>query len=143
MSFSWESLEANNIALQRLYLAAWEWGDATDVDPVFYQRFLNHVNDDLNMPRALAVAWELVKSGLDKGVKKATILAFDEVFGLRIKDWKPAEVDIPVAVQQLADDRQAARDAKQWQLADEIRAAITEAGFVVEDSREGPRLKPL
>jgi cysteinyl-tRNA synthetase len=143
MSFSWESLEANNIALQRLYLAAWEWGDATDVDPVFYQRFLNHVNDDLNMPRALAVAWELVKSGLDKGVKKATILAFDEVFGLRIKDWKPAEVDIPVAVQQLADDRQAARDAQQWQLADEIRAAITEAGFVVEDSREGPRLKPL
>jgi cysteinyl-tRNA synthetase len=46
-------------------------------------------------------------------------------------------------VQQLADDRQAARDAQQWQLADEIRAAITEAGFVVEDSREGPRLKPL
>jgi cysteinyl-tRNA synthetase len=143
MSFSWESLEANNVALQRLYLAAWEWGAATDVDPVFYQRFLDHVNDDLNMPRALAVAWELVKSGLDNGIKKATILAFDVVFGLGIAGWEPAEVSIPAAVQQLADDREAARQAKQWQLADELRASITAAGFVVEDTREGPRLKSL
>ena len=43
----------------------------------------------------------------------------------------------------LAQERQTARLNKQWQLADELRAAIAEAGFQVEDSREGPLLKPL
>ena len=143
MSFSWESLESNGIALQRLYQAAWEWGDPSEVDEDFYQRFLNFVNDDLNMPRALALTWDLAKSSLPNSVKKATLLAFDAVFGLDIKNWKPAVIEVPEAVQILAQQRQQARQDKQWQLADELRAAIAEAGFQVEDSRAGPILKPL
>lgn len=143
MSFSWESLESNGIALQRLYQAAWEWGDPSEVDEDFYQRFLNFVNDDLNMPRALALTWDLAKSSLPNAVKKATLLAFDVVFGLGIERWKPVDVDVPEAVQILAQQRQQARQDKQWQLADELRAAIAEAGFQVEDSRDGPSLKPL
>jgi len=65
------------------------------------------------------------------------------VFGLGIERWKPVDVDVPEAVQILAQQRQQARQDKQWQLADELRAAIAEAGFQVEDSRDGPSLKPL
>ncbi len=143
MAFSWESLTSSGVALQRLYQAAWEWGSPTSVNSDFYQRFLNFVNDDLNMPRALALTWDLVRSALPAGEKKATLLAFDQVFGLDVEHWQPAVVEVPEAVQALAQERQTARLNKQWQLADELRAAIAEAGFQVEDSREGPLLKRL
>jgi len=140
MSFSWESLEANNVALGRLYQAAYDWGEATEIDEDFYNQFLAFVNDDLNLPRALALTWDLVKSKLDDGSKKATLLAFDRVFGLGIDEWQPEVVEIPDHVVALADQREAARKDKNWQLADDIRAELLSEGYEVEDTRDGPRI---
>lgn len=140
MSFSWESLEANNVALGRLYQAAYGWGEPTVVDADFYDSFLGFVNDDLNLPRALAVTWELVKSDIEDGCKKATLLAFDQVFGLDIAKWEPAVLEIPEHISKLADERQTARKDKNWQLADEIRDELLSRGYEVEDTRDGPRI---
>ena len=140
MSFSWESLEANNVALGRLYQAAYGWGEPTAVDADFYDRFLGFVNDDLNLPRALALSWDLVKSDLEDGCKKATLLAFDQVFGLDIAKWEPAVLEIPEHISKLADERQTAREDKNWQLADEIRDELLSRGYEVEDTRDGPRI---
>lgn len=144
MSFSWESLEANGTALNRLYEAAYSWGDP-EGEPLedYVQRFNNCVNDDLNMPRALAVTWELVKSDHPEGQKKATLLAFDEVFGLNIASWKPTEVEIPEQVLALAEQRQEARANKDWARSDELRDEALALGYAIEDTREGPRVKKL
>ena len=140
MSFSWESLEANNVALGRLYQTAYGWGEPTELDDDFYGRFLGFVNDDLNLPRALALTWDLVRSDLEDGCKKATLLAFDRVFGLGIAAWQPASVEIPAHIVQLAHDRGEARARKEWALADEIRDKLLSEGYEVEDTRDGPRI---
>ncbi len=140
MTFSWESLKANRTALSRLYQAAYDWGEAGEISTEYMDRFVAEINDDLNMPRALAVTWDLVHSGLPAGTRKATLLAFDEILGLDIRSWQPEEVVIPERVKALAEERQKARDTRDWQRADELRDQILESGFVVEDTRQGYRL---
>ncbi|MFT5208370.1 MAG: cysteinyl-tRNA synthetase [Flavobacterium sp.] len=141
MSFSWESLEASGVALQRLYQASYDWGEPGKVLPEYLGRFTAYVNDDLNMPRALAVIWEMVRSDEVAADKKASLLAFDEILGLDIATWKPEVVEIPVEVLTLAEARQQARNDKKWALSDEIRDQITAKGYLVEDTREGPKVK--
>ena len=142
MSFSWESLEANATALNRLYEAAHSWGEpGGEANPEYMVKFLNCVNDDLNMPRALAVTWELVKSDLTNPEKKATLLAFDQVLGLNIAAWIPKQIDVPEEVLALAEQRQAAREAKDWGRADELRDEALAAGYVIEDTKDGPVVK--
>ena len=50
------------------------------------------------------------------------------------------EVQVPPEVQALAEERQAARKAKEWARADELRAAIEQAGWMVKDTPKGPQL---
>jgi cysteinyl-tRNA synthetase len=143
MSFSWESLESARVALTRLYEAAWSWGKPGEISSAYYDRFHDFLRDDLNMPRALAVLWEMIRSDLPDDQKKATLLACDEVLGLDIANWQPEEVDVPEAVQKLVDDRETARQEKDWVRADELRDAITALGFSVEDTREGAKVSKI
>jgi cysteinyl-tRNA synthetase len=64
------------------------------------------------------------------------------VLGLRLGEWQPPEVEIPSEIQDLAQQRQKARQEKRWADADALRDLITAAGYVVEDTSEGPRIKP-
>ena len=134
LNFSWEALEAAATALERLRKASYEWGAPTRTDAEFLQRFLTCVNDDLNTSRAMALTWELVHSDRDLGVRKATLLRFDEVFGLGLAQWQPVEVVIPENAQALLDQREAARREKRWQDADSLRAQIRALGFEIEDT---------
>jgi len=70
-------------------------GTGRDVDEGYIDKFIETVNDDLNMPRAMALTWELVKSDLPASTKKATILFFDQVLGLRLGEWQPKEEVLP------------------------------------------------
>ncbi len=63
------------------------------------------MNDDLNVPRALAVAWEALRGDLPPAVERATLLAFDRVFGLGLATWVPKQEAIPDDVQALAEAR--------------------------------------
>jgi len=140
LSFSWESLEASKVTLNRIYKTAHEWGDAGEADPSFMEQFDNFIFNDLNTPRAVALVHDLVRSDLADAVKKATLLAFDHVLGLGIADWLPDE--IPEEIWSLALARETARKEKNWAEADLIRDKITSAGYVVEDTADGPRVSP-
>ena len=141
LSFNWESLEGAARALDRLRQMAYEWGQPGSVDKEYTGRFTAQINDDLNLPRAMAVVWDLAKSDLPAGTKKATLLLFDEVLGLGLAAWQPAEEVIPVEILALVEQRQQARKEKRWQDADALRQEIGEAGFEVEDTQQGPRVK--
>jgi len=104
-------------------------------------KFAAQVNDDLNMPRALAVTWDLVKSDLPEATRKATLLAFDQVLGLRLAAWKPVEEPIPEAIMALVEQRTLARKEKRWQDADALRAQVAAAGYEIEDTPQGPRVR--
>ncbi|MEO2177011.1 MAG: cysteine--tRNA ligase [bacterium] len=141
MSFSWDSLRASQVALDRLYRAAYSWGEPSAILPEYQQRFMNCVNEDLNLPRALAVTWDLVRADADPAAKKATLLSFDEVLGLGIENWQPEKVEIPSVILEIAQKRETARREQDWQRADELRDEALSAGYVIEDTKEGPRVK--
>jgi cysteinyl-tRNA synthetase len=142
LNFTWEGLDGAATALNRLRTAAYEWGQPGDVDASYAERFLEQVNDDLNMPRALALVWDLVKSDLPPATKKGTLLHFDKVLGLRLAEWKPVEEAVPTEIQALVDQRQQARKEKRFKDADALRAQVTAAGFEIEDTPQGPRIHP-
>ena len=141
LNFTWEGLDGAATALHRLRTAASEWGATGTVDVGYVDRFRAQVNDDLNMPRALALTWELVKSALPAATKKATLLQFDRVFGLRLAEWHPGEAVVPEAIRVLVQQRQHARAEKRWQDADALREQVKAAGYDIDDTPQGPRLR--
>jgi cysteinyl-tRNA synthetase len=142
LTFNWQAMDGAATALQRLRTAVTQWPNPTEPDDTYLTQFTNQINDDLNMPRALAVMWNLVKSDLPDGVKKATLLVFDQILGLGMNEWQAeAEQPIPEAVQSLVGQRQEARAHKEWQQADALRDQIAAAGYDVVDTPNGPELK--
>ena len=141
LNYTVDGLDGAMISLDRLRKAAYDWGEPRVVDEEYVAKFLETVNDDLNMPRAMALTWDLVKSDLPNGTKKATILYFDQILGLRLDEWEPIEEIIPDEIMELVQKRQEARQDKRWKDADALRDEVSVAGFEIEDTPQGPRVK--
>ena len=147
LAFSWEALKAAQNSLDNLYEKFREFQSDTNIVKTqtkgknkiksYKKQFLDFINDDLNMPKGLALTWKLVKDKtISPKAKSQLLLGFDKVFGLSLDQVKPAIV--PKKVKDLAQLREQYRKEKQWQKADEIRKKIQELGYQVEDSKEGP-----
>jgi cysteinyl-tRNA synthetase len=143
LNFTWDALDAAAIALDRMrngVFAARDAGTATP-EPALLERFTNEINDDLNLPRALAVAWETLRGDLAPAARRATLLAFDAVLGLRLAEWTPKQETVPDEVKALAEARLAARRAKNYADSDRLRAELHAAGWEMEDRPDGYALK--
>jgi cysteinyl-tRNA synthetase len=143
MSFSWEAMDAAATALERMRngFFALPADPTAQADPDYLERFTREINDDLNVPRALAVAWEVLRGDLPPAVRRATLVRFDEVLGLRLAEWAPQALAVPPDVQAIAEARAAARKAKDWAEADRLRGELAAMGFEMEDQPQGYRLK--
>ena len=95
LNFNWEALEGAARSLDRLRNLCYELGEPGIIDEPLADKFLCQINDDLNMPRGMAVVWDLARSDLPPSTKKATLLLFDRVLGLtweigiQSKTWFP------------------------------------------------------
>lgn len=105
----------------------------------YKEEFLNAINDDLNMPVALAVCQKLLKEEKSKDVYDL-IMKFNEVLGLNFEDEGE---EIPEEVKTLAQKRWQAKLDKNYALADEIRGQITALGYAVKDSKDGFTISKL
>jgi cysteinyl-tRNA synthetase len=141
LSFTWDALDGAQTALQRLRKVAYEWGASKEPDVDYLARFKEQVNNDLNMPRALALVWDLVKSDLPAPIKKATVIEFDRVLGLRLAEWQPAQEIVPQEITALVAQRETARSEKRWKDADRLRDQVRQAGYEIEDTPNGPRVR--
>ncbi len=141
LNFTWEAMDSAAVALNRLRTTMYEWGEPGTVDSSLLDKFTEAINDDLNMPRALAVVWELVRSDLPVTARKATLLKMDEVLGLDLTNWKPREEEIPAEVMTLVESRTLARKEKRWADADAIRSQVSTLGYEIEDTPSGPKVK--
>lgn len=112
--------------------------DKFSVNDKFKDKFLDAINDDLNIPQGMAVIQDVFKSDLSKGDKLATILDFDQVLGLELGKIK--EKRLPEEVIELAEKRKDARLNKDWMESDKLRAKIEELGYVVEDGPEETKI---
>jgi cysteinyl-tRNA synthetase len=98
------------------------------------------VNNNLNMPKAIAVLWKTIKSNLSASEKYSLILYFDTVFGLRFEKIEKVKNDIPNQVLNLLNERVAAKKAKDFSKSDLIRDEIDKLGYIVKDTAKGPVL---
>lgn len=139
LRFTEEAIHAAQSALDRLRkaYAGWPVGGAPHED--FVRRFNAEVDQDLNVPRALAVLWELVRSDVPEATRRATLDQFDTVLGLRLADWRPIEQELPADIAALLASRHEARAARDWAEADRLRDALRHRGWQVEDGADGQR----
>jgi len=110
-----------------------------EISQGFKTKFLEAINDDLNMPKAMAMVQELLKSKLSDEEKLATVFDFDRVLGLNLDQTNKTE-ELPEAVKKLVAKRREMRQQKNWQAADEIRKDIEKLGYAVEDTKDGQRV---
>jgi cysteinyl-tRNA synthetase len=96
----------------------------------YRKKFDNALADDMNTPQALAVVWEVVKSNIPAPDKYDLLIDFDEVLGLKLHSID----EIPVEIQQLADQRNKLRGEKKFEESDVIRKKIEEKGYILEDT---------
>ena len=145
LNFTWDALDAAAVALDRMRNGVYALRDAGDGRarcPRCIERFTNEINDDLNLPRALAVAWETLRGDSPPAVKRATLLAFDRVFGLGLAEWTPHGRDGSRRGDRRWPRRAlAARRAKNWAEADRLRGELHAAGWEMEDRADGYALK--
>ena len=146
MEYSEESIQASLNGLQHLRNQirtirenSNSEADAGNVHEDFKAKFLEAVNDDLNMPRAMAAVQEMLKSGIPNAEKTATILDFDRVLGFDLHRVDTPEA-IPDDILKKAEARQEARKAKNWQEADRLRDEMYAMGFEIQDTKDGVKI---
>lgn len=154
LNFTWEALEAAETALAKLRAALVSFKNAgngrTALSPEklammdeFRNRFQAAVEDDLNLPEALAVVWEMAKSNLPGYDKYELLIRFDDVLGLRLAEYVVSPVEASEEVRKLLARREELRDEKRFGEADEIRKQIESMGFRVKDSDSGAILEKV
>jgi cysteinyl-tRNA synthetase len=137
MNFTFEALSAAQNALERLRKEVADYKEGSVPSKKYEEQFLEAVNDDLNMPKALSVLWEVIRSSeIPAGEKAATVFKMDEVLGLSLKNSKSIvqkQEKVPEEVQKMLREREKLRKEKNFVEADKIRDKIIEMGFKVED----------
>ncbi|MEX2012771.1 MAG: cysteine--tRNA ligase, partial [Candidatus Levyibacteriota bacterium] len=137
MNFTWDALEAAQTALKRMRDEALDPEDGI-ISAEFERRFKDAINDDLNMPQALAVVWEMLKSNILEEDKAVTLLEMDKVLGLNLKKKKEKiEVEIPEEVKRLVLEREQLRKERRYDQADQRRNRIRKLGFDIDDREDG------
>lgn len=139
INFTWESLTASGIALERMRDHYRELGPIVgSTSAPHIDEFVEAINDDLNTPQALAIAWKLIKDdNIPHSQKKATLNEFDLVLGLGLAHMKEkVQEELPPEVLSLISERDTARAAKNWADSDRIRDEIEKLGYTVSDKED-------
>ena len=146
LNFTWDSLTAAESALNNLYREISLYAGQSQAKigcAEFESRFLEALNDDMNMPTALAVVWALVKSNYPPSAKLKSLYKFDQVLGLGFEKVASETSNIPPEVRELVNERENARSRGDFKDADKLRGKIREKGYEVIDSETGQKLKKI
>ena len=147
INFILSALRAAERALTGLRNYVWEWqnlpyltrlpGDAQ----VWRLRFWDHVDDDLDLPRALGLTWEMIRSGLPDRAKLELLMEFDRVLGLSL-DKAPAKYELPYEVQATVEERGKLRKEADYRRADQLRSYLSTEGYLLRDTHTEVKVLP-
>ena len=145
LNFTFDGLQAAKTALNRLrrgYLAHRDANELIDEDTIkdYEIKFNKAINDDLNMPAAMSVVWEIVKNEKKSKQLADLLLKFDQVLGLDLENsenYLNEKIDVPQEILDLVEERKAAKANKDYAKADELRDLINSKGYSIKDSAGG------
>ena len=147
MNFTFTSLKAAEKALTGLRQRVWLWSQQPEVNghnelaEEYRRRFWDTIDNDLDLPGAVALTWEMVRAEIPDRHKLGLVLEFDQMFGLDLHKSPSANnvgEDIAVAVKH----RETFRQQETFDTADSMRNQLAADGYVVEDALDGTRVRP-
>lgn len=159
-NFSWEALQAAQTAYReiksrvasiraqdrsqtRVQLSEEKMAKISE----FRNRFTYAVSADLNIPQALAILWETIKSNIPAPDKYDLALDFDQVLGLKLDEVETDfsgqlhHGDLPEKVKQMLAEREKYRRNQDFKQADQIRKDLLKLGYILEDTAEGVTIR--
>jgi len=143
LNFSWDAMDSAKNSYENMknrVLELKENPSETETTNGYADEFKKAINDDVNIPVALSVAWAVLKdSELGNTEKLKLILDFDKVLGLKLDDVK--REDLPKDLMKLVKEREDARKNKDWKKSDELRDLLKEKGVIIEDAADGTKWK--
>lgn len=162
MNFLWDSVEGSQKAWQKLTRMVLQFKaeqgrtvlseEKLEKVDEYRQRFFAYMEDDLKTAEAVTVMYEVVKSNIPGPDKYELLLEFDEVLGLGLRDLKETTTSTALVadvnalskeVQELFEQRLAARQSKDWASSDKLRDALVALGYDVIDGAMGQQLRPI
>ena len=142
-NFTWESIKSAQKGYNNLLDQVKNLGNEKgEINKEYKDKFIEKINDDFNIPQALVIIHEVLKSELIASEKLATILDFDKVLGLGLNKIEKEKIIIPKEIKNLIQQRKEAREAKDWSNSDKIRKEIEAKGFNIKDTNNGQKVSP-
>lgn len=142
INFTFEAMDAAKTALARLREGYIKHSNGTEnvedaVIDEYKKKFLEAINDDLNMPVAMSVVWEVVKNSTKSKKYAELILDFDKVLGFDLEHYELKKAELPDEIKEIIKQRNNARANKNWAESDRLRDELISKGYTVKDSKEG------
>ena len=153
LNFTFEGASSSQKALNRLresYIKHKNGNEELSDEEInaYKAKFLDAINDDLNMPLAMSIVWEIARN--EKKSRKLSDLLdeFDKVLGLDLSNSEKyikeqENIEVPEEVLELVEERKKAREEKKWSLSDELRDKIKDKGYIVKDTKEGMTIEKM
>ena len=152
LNFTWEGINGAQTSYQRLLEGAYRHKsgprseEAAAAAKEAYGQFIEAAGDDLNIPKALGIAWTLIRNPLKSRDIYDMLIKMDGILGLDIDKYEPAgedEDDLPENIVRIAQERKKARENRDWALSDKLRDELKALGYAVLDAKEGQSIKKI
>jgi cysteinyl-tRNA synthetase len=150
LTYSVEAIEAAERGAERLMRAAQREDSIVtsaqklNVEP-FRKQFIEAMDEDFNTPQAIAALFDLARAinqAADSGTgfKEAQQVLQElggKILGLKLTAGEAKAIEAAPFIELLIQTRKALREAKQFQMADDIRKKLADLGVTLEDSPKG------
>ncbi|MEM3074798.1 MAG: cysteine--tRNA ligase [Candidatus Pacearchaeota archaeon] len=138
--FSMKNLDSAKNSYERLKNICGELKNDGKINKNYLDNFKHAIEDDLNIPKALQVLWNLLRDKKADG-KYNSVDKMDEVLSLNLIDKE--KILIPNNIKILIEEREIARKQKDFKKADELRVKINSLGYQIDDTPKGIKIKKI
>ena len=152
--FSYENLDNAKTAFDKLIARIAQLkaeGDTQGVDRAKFDElkkgFKDALDNDINTALGITAVYDVLKADTNAATKLALVDDFDKVLSLGLLQHAQdllksrQQEDIPEDIKELVEQRAQARKAKDFAKADALRDEITARGYIIEETRQGTKIK--
>lgn len=142
LNFTWDAIKSAKNSLNKLRdMIALHKGVNKKIDKniisKYEEQFLDAINDDMNMPVAISIVWEIAKEKEKSNDFYELIKKFDSVLSLDLDKNDKEDINIPEDIKLILNEREDARKNKNFAKSDELRDKLKELGYIVKDTKDG------
>lgn len=142
LNFTWDAIKSAKNSLNKLRDMIALHKDVNkkidkNIISKYEEQFLDAINDDMNMPVAISIVWEIAKEKEKSNDFYELIKKFDSVLSLDLDKNDKENINIPEDIKLILNERKDARKNKNFAKSDELRDKLKELGYIVKDTKDG------